>query len=70
MSLLIKFNSDTIPAIAVEDALEFPSVIFTIIEIFFSGTIATKTPSAPFLKNTFFSKSFVSLELSLPAPPE
>ena len=44
------------PTIAVLDALGFPSDIFTAKPIFFSGIVATKTPSAPFLKNTFFLK--------------
>ena len=57
------------PAIAVEDALEFPSLIFTTIAHFFSGTNAAKIPSAPFLKKTFFSNIFVKMLLSLSLPP-
>jgi hypothetical protein len=36
---------------------------------FCSGIIATKTPSAPFLKNTFLFDSLVKMEFILLLPP-
>ena len=52
LSLLI-LSSDISPAMATSAALAAPSIILTAKADFFSGIIATKTPSAPFLINAF-----------------
>ena len=65
----IIFNSDINPAIATSAALAAPSVILTAKADFCSGIIATKTPSAPFLKNAFPFESLVKAQLTLLDPP-
>ena len=68
-SLLIILSSDNNPAIAVSAALAAPSIILTTKADFFSGIIATKTPSAPFLTNAFPFESLVRIEFILLLPP-
>ena len=68
-SLLIILSSDISPAIATSAALLAPSIIFTAKADFISGIIATKTPSAPFLKNTLPFESLVKMEFVLLLPP-
>ena len=68
-SLSIIFNSDINPAIAISAALAVPSAILTANADFCSGIIATKTPSAPFLKNIFPFESLVKIQLMLLLPP-
>jgi len=67
--LLIILSSDIKPATATSAARLAPSTILTAKADFCSGIIAIKTPSAPFLKNTFSLDSLVKMEFILWLPP-
>ena len=54
---------------ATSAALLAPSVILRAKADFFSGSIATKIPSAPFLTNVFPFESLVKIEFILLLPP-
>ena len=69
LSLLTILSCDINPAMATSAARRVPSIILTVKADFFSGIIATKTPSAPFLKNTLPFESLVKMEFMLLLPP-
>ena len=69
LSLLTILSCDINPAMATSAARRVPSIILTAKADFFSGIIATKTPSAPFLKNTLPFESLVKMEFVLLLPP-
>ncbi len=58
-SLLIILSSDSNPVMATSAALLVPSIILTANADFFSGIIATKTPSAPFFINAFLLRAWL-----------